>query len=137
MKIKIVKSKIIKNKNGDIKKFITKKSRIFNGFGECYFSEIKKNKIKGWKKNKTTSQMISIILGKVVFYLIDDRTKRIKNLRFVLDDKKNYKIIIIPKNVWYAFQDLSGVKSILFNFLNVEHKKTVVINKKFIGGLCK
>ena len=77
MQIKIIKSQIIKNKNGDIKKFITKKSKIFNGFGECYFSEIKSNKIKGWKKNKTTNQMISVIQGKVVFYLSDDRKKKL------------------------------------------------------------
>lgn len=136
MQIKIIKSQIIKNKNGDIKKFITKKSKIFNGFGECYFSEIKNNKIKGWKKNKTTNQMISVIQGKVVFYLSDDRKKKINNLKLILDDKKNYKIIIIPKNVWYAFKDLSGKKSVLFNFLSIEHKKTNIINKKFIGRLC-
>ena len=49
MKIKVIKGKIIKNKNGDIKKFITKKSSDYNGFGECYFSEIKNGKFKGWK----------------------------------------------------------------------------------------
>ena len=76
MQIKIIKSQIIKNKNGDIKKFITKKSKIFNGFGECYFSEIKCNKIKNWKKNKTTNQMITVIQGKVMFYLSDDRKKK-------------------------------------------------------------
>ena len=76
MKIKVIKGKIIKNKNGDIKKFITKKSSDYNGFGECYFYEIKNGKFKGWKKNKTTNQLISVIKGKVKFYLIDDRKKK-------------------------------------------------------------
>ena len=40
------------------------------------FSEIKKNQIKGWKKNKTTNQLITVIKGKVKFYLIDDRKKK-------------------------------------------------------------
>lgn len=129
MKIKVIKGKIIKNKNGDIKKFITKKSSDYNGFGECYFSEIKNGKFKGWKKNKTTNQLISVIKGKVKFYLIDDRKKKIKRSHFILDENKNYKKIIIPKNVWYAFKGLDNEKSILFNFLSVEHKNTKIIKK--------
>ena len=129
MKIRITKGKIIKNKKGDIKKFITKNSPEYKGFGECYFSEIKKNTVKGWKKNKTTHQMISVILGKVEFHLIDDRKKKIREIKYILDEKKNYKKIIIPKNVWYAFKGIASKKSILFNFLNVEHKNTKTISK--------
>lgn len=132
MKIKIIKGKIIKNNKGNIKKFITKKSLEFNGFGECYFSEIKKNQIKGWKKNKTTNQLITVIKGKVKFYLIDDRKKnKIIRKNYILDDNINYKKIIIPKNVWYAFKGINNDISILFNFLNIEHKNTKILNKSF------
>ena len=128
--IKIIKNKIIKNNKGDIKKFLTKNSKEFNGFGECYFSEIKPGNVKPWKKNLTTFQMIAVISGRVKFFLIDDRilTKKIyKN--FVLDDSKNFNKIIIPKNIWYSFENLSKKKSILFNFLNIEHVKTKIIRK--------
>ena len=128
--IKIIKNKIIKNNKGDIKKFLTKNSKEFSGFGECYFSEIKSRAAKPWKKNLTTFQMITVISGRVKFFLIDDRilTKKIyKN--FVLDDSKNFNKIIIPKNIWYSFENLSKRKSILFNFLNTEHVKTKIIRK--------
>ena len=131
MKLKTLKGKIIFNSKGNIKKFLTKNSAEFNSFGECYFSEIKKNVIKGWKKNITTNQMISVIYGKVIFFLIDDTGKRIKKYKFTLDDNKNYKKIIIPKNICYAFKGLHKKKSILFNFLSIEHKKTKILNKKF------
>ncbi len=131
MKIITIKGKIIRHKKGDIKKFITKKSKEFKGFGECYFSEIKKNQIKGWKKNRTTNQMISVIKGKVKFFLLDDRKKKINKFNLILDENKNYKKIIIPKNVWYAFKGISDEKSILFNFLSIEHRNTETINKKF------
>ena len=131
MKIITLKGKIIRHKKGNIKKFITKKSKEFKGFGECYFSEIKKNQIKGWKKNRTTNQMISVIKGKVKFFLLDDRKKKINKLNLILDENKNYKKIIIPKNVWYAFNGVSDEKSILFNFLSIEHRNTETINKKF------
>ena len=42
MIIKTINQKIIKNSKGNIKKFLNKNSKEFNGFGECYFSEIKK-----------------------------------------------------------------------------------------------
>ena len=37
MKIKVIKGKIIKNKNGDIKKFITKKSSDYNDLENVIF----------------------------------------------------------------------------------------------------
>ena len=46
--IKIINNKIIKNPKGDIIKFLNRKSKLFSRFGEVYFSEIKKNKTKGW-----------------------------------------------------------------------------------------
>ena len=40
--IKIQNNKIIRNKKGNILKFLNCKSKQFKGFGELYFSEIKK-----------------------------------------------------------------------------------------------
>ena len=50
--IKIINNKIIKNKKGDVIKFLNKKNNLFRGFGEIYFSEIKKNHTKGWNFHK-------------------------------------------------------------------------------------
>ena len=44
--IKVLKGKRIKNFKGDIIKFISKKDKLFKRFGEIYFSEIKKTKLK-------------------------------------------------------------------------------------------
>ena len=46
--LKILKQKIVNNKKGDILKFISKRDIFFKKFGETYFTEIKKNKTKGW-----------------------------------------------------------------------------------------
>lgn len=129
--IKIIKNKIIKNNQGDIKKFLTKNSKEYAGFGECYFSEIKPGSTKPWKKNLTTFQMIAVVSGRVKFFLMDDRilSKKIKR-NFILDDSKNFNKIIIPKNIWYSFKNLSYQKSILFNFINIEHAKGKIIRKQ-------
>ena len=51
-KIKKIKLDIIKNKKGDILKYLNRKDKFFNKFGEIYFTEIKKNEIKGWNYHK-------------------------------------------------------------------------------------
>ena len=133
MRIELINQEIIKNKKGNIKKFLNKKDSIFRGFGECYFSEIKSKNFKGLKKNLTTFQMLTVISGNVKFFLIDDRIKKkLTKKEFILDDNKNFKKLIIPKNVWYGFKNLSKKTSIIFNFLNYEHKKTKIITKEII-----
>ena len=128
--VKILSQKIIKMDKGDVKKFITKNSKEYKGFGECYFSEIKKNSYKGWKKNTSTHQMLTVISGSVIFYLIDERVKnKVQKYKILIDSNKNYKKLIIPKDIWYSFKNNSKQKSIIFNFLNIEHKKTKVIRE--------
>jgi hypothetical protein len=51
-KIKVIKLQRFNNRIGDTMKYLSKKSSFFKGFGEVYFSEIKKNKIKGWIYHK-------------------------------------------------------------------------------------
>jgi len=128
--VKILSQKTIKMDKGDVKKFITKNSKEYKGFGECYFSEIKKNSLKGWKKNLSTHQMLTVVSGSVIFYLIDERVKnKVKKYKILIDSNKNYKKLIVPKDIWYSFKNNSKHKSIIFNFINIEHKKTKVIKK--------
>ena len=58
--LKILKQKIINNKKGDILKFISKKDSFFKKFGETYFTEIKKNKTKGWNYHKKNNFLVLI-----------------------------------------------------------------------------
>ena len=88
--IKIEKLKVIKNQDGDILKFLSKKSKFFNNFGEIYFSKIFKGKIKGWNYHKTNTCIICVPNGKVKFiFKFKNRTKSI-----VISDK-NKKIFIL------------------------------------------
>ena len=65
--IKLIKNKIIKNKKGEIIKFINKNNKYFSGFGEVYFSEIKKNKIKGWNIHYKYKCILTVPFGNVEF----------------------------------------------------------------------
>ena len=68
---KEIDKKIIKVKKGDILKYLSKKDKFFSGFGEVYFSEIKKNKTKGWNLHKKNTCILSVPFGSVVFNFID------------------------------------------------------------------
>ena len=77
-KIKIIKLKIIKNSSGDLLKYLDKNSKYFKKFGETYFTEIKKNKVKGWNYHKKFYSLITVPYGKVKFTFAQDITKRKK-----------------------------------------------------------
>ena len=47
-KVRIFKNKIIKNKKGNLIKFVSTKNLFFKKFGEIYFNEINFKKQKGW-----------------------------------------------------------------------------------------
>ena len=135
--LKVVNQKVIYNKKGDVLKFLSKKDFFFKKFGETYFTEIKKNKTKGWNYHKKNNCIIAVPYGKVEFNFIDGR----KNYKsFFKEDKiiigkKNYKIILLPPKIWFSFKSLTKI-SIVANCINSPHsdketlKSTIIKNRK-------
>ena len=118
----VFKTKKIANKKGNLQKFVDNKSNLFKGFGEIYFTEIKKNKIKGWKKHKKNYSLLKTILGKVKF------TFFYKDNFYSLNIKQADNLLIqIPPNVWFSFQGISK-KNLLCNLMNKAHSDKEVEN---------
>ena len=118
----VFKTKEIANKKGNLQKFVDNKSNLFKGFGEIYFTEIKKNKIKGWKKHKKNYSLLKTILGKVKF------TFFYKDNFYSLNIKQTDNLLIqIPPNVWFSFQGISK-KNLLCNLMNKAHSDKEVEN---------
>ena len=59
--VKVLKNKIIFNPKGNIIKIINKKNKYFFKFGELYFSQVKKNKTKGWNIHYNYFQEIIVL----------------------------------------------------------------------------
>ncbi len=127
MRIKIFKEKNIFSPKGNVLTYLKKGQKGYDGFGEVYFSTIKPNKIKGWKKHKKMSMNIYVIVGSVKFVFYDEIKKTF--LHKILSDKKPQRLLISP-NVWFAFQNISKKKSIIVNFSNIKHDDKEVLNKK-------
>tara|TARA_B100000795_G_scaffold258191_1_gene232076 strand:- start:1375 stop:1782 length:408 start_codon:yes stop_codon:yes gene_type:complete len=122
--IKKIDIKVIKNNKGDILRFISSKNSFYKKFGEIYFSEIKKDKIKGWNLHTKYTCFLSVLSGSVTFNF-DDARKKSKTFKLkekIVLKKSNYGILIIPPNIWFNFKGNTN-NSIIVNALNFPHNK--------------
>jgi len=131
--LKKFKAKVIKNKKGDILRFLSKKNVFFKGFGEVYFSEIKKNKVKGWNRHKRNVCIFGVPSGNVEFFFIDGRHKSKSYFaeEKILVNKKNYKILKVPPGIWFSFRSLSKL-SVVSNCINNPHLDSETEKKRKI-----
>lgn len=132
----------IQNPKGDILHALKCSDKSFSGFGEVYFTEIKKDQIKGWKKHSEMIMNLIVPIGTVKFYVWDNVNK--KGCTASIGDE-NYARLTIPKGNWVAFSGRSNYNLVL-NVGSIEHDpsesqnvdlETFPINEKFYVDLCK
>ena len=100
---KILSLKKIKNKKGNIVKILSSKDKNFKKIKEIYFSHVKLNSIKAWKKHKKNNLNLIVVLGRVKFVFCNGKNK----FRSMTVSKNLYKKIYIPAGVWFGFKGLS------------------------------
>ena len=118
-KIKTIKLKISTNPKGDVLKYLTKKNKYFKKFGEVYFTEIKKNKFKGWNFHKKFWCLLAVPYGKVKFTFAENINSKKKT---IIIGKKKYFIIVVPPRIWFNFTSIEKI-SLVVNTLNHVHNK--------------
>ena len=122
---KLYNLKKINVKKGNVIKFVSINSKNYKGFGEVYFSKIKKNNIKAWKKHKKNYSNLTVILGKVKFLFINNRNKIKKT---IITSKKN-RSILIPPGIFYGFMGLDK-QNVICSLINKPHTDNEVVKKK-------
>ena len=122
-KIKVIKLKKFNNPIGDTMKYLSKKSSFFKGFGEVYFSEIKKNKIKGWNYHKKYWCLLCVPFGKVKFNFKNQLNSKVKSITI---GKKNYSVIIVPPKIYFSFKS-EVANSLVVNTINGVHNENETI----------
>ena len=115
--IKVIKLKVIKNTKGDLLKYLNKADKFFKNFGETYFTEIKKNKTKGWNSHKRYICLLTVPYGKAEFTF----AKKINSKKKIITiSKKNYSIIVVPPKTWFKFKSITKL-SLVVNTINGIH----------------
>lgn len=100
----------------------------FCGFGEAYFSTIKYEEIKPWKKHLQMTLNFIVPVGEIRFVIFDDREKS-KTKGNILDitlSLNNYKRLTIPSGLWVAFKGIGENTNLLLNIADIEHEPNEV-----------
>ncbi len=129
-KIKVFKLQKFNNPIGDTMKYLSKKSLFFKGFGESYFSEIKKNKIKGWIYHKRYWCILCVPYGQVEFRFKKNLDKNAK-AKTIIIGKKNYFTIIVPPKIYFSFKSKVTI-SLVVNTINGIHSENETIKVPII-----
>tara|TARA_Y100001960_G_C14682119_1_gene831770 strand:- start:172 stop:621 length:450 start_codon:yes stop_codon:yes gene_type:complete len=108
---------------GDIFHGIKKSDKGFSGFGEAYFSIIKKSEIKGWNKHKKMTLNLVVPIGEVIFVIYDDREESKSKGSFftVVLSPSNYQRLTVPIGLWMAFRGNGSIINLILNVASIEH----------------
>ena len=125
-KIKIKKLKQFKLEDGDVYHALKASESEYYGFKEAYFSTIKNNKIKAWKRHYKMTMNLIVPIGKVQFVFYDENKNLLKNLMI---GEENYSRITVPPKIWFGFKGVSLNTSYILNISNEIHDPLEVERK--------
>lgn len=121
--VKLVPLQQIHNPKGDVLHGIKSSDATFSGFGEAYFSSIKYQEVKGWKKHHKMVLNLIVPVGAIQFVIYDDRDNSPSNGEFksIVLSLDNYQRLTIPPGLWVAFRGIGVSNNLLLNVASIEH----------------
>ena len=121
--------KIISDDRGSVMHMLRNDSKVFDKFGEIYFSTIFKDKIKAWHLHREATLNYACIFGKVKLVLFDERktSSTFSQYQEILLSTENYSLISIPPNIWNGFKGDFDEFSIIANCLNLPHNEKEMV----------
>ena len=111
---------------GDVFHALKASESEYHGFKEAYFSTIKNNKIKAWKRHFKMTMNLIVPIGKVQFIFYDENKNLLKN---IIIGEDNYSRITVPPMIWFGFKGLSSKTSYILNISNELHDPSEVERK--------
>lgn len=121
--------KQIHHPKGDVFHALKSSEISYQGFGEAYFSFVKKNEKKGWKKHLKMTMNLIVPIGTIRFLFYDDRPESSNkgNKAEIVLSKENYQRITVPPGLWMAFEGFDDQNMVL-NIANIPHDPQESIN---------
>ena len=121
----------IPDERGKVLHMLRSDDKIFETFGEIYFSEVYPGVIKAWHLHKKMTLNYTVPIGMIKLVLYDDRrnspTKGQLNEFFIGED--NYCLIKIPFNIWNGFKGIGEKSSLVANCATLPHNTDEIIRK--------
>jgi dTDP-4-dehydrorhamnose 3,5-epimerase len=129
--IKITPLKQIVDERGKIMHMIRNDSKIFEKFGEIYFSTVNPGFVKAWHLHKENTLNYVCIKGKVKLVLFDDRkdSSTTGQHQELILSPEDYFLVTIPPFIWNGFKGLSDSDSIIANCMTLPHNEKEMVRK--------
>tara|TARA_B100001057_G_C22307303_1_gene740659 strand:+ start:109 stop:543 length:435 start_codon:yes stop_codon:yes gene_type:complete len=129
--VKITPLKQIKDERGKIMHMLRSDSKIFENFGEIYFSTVNPGFIKAWHLHKEATLNYVCVKGKVKLVLYDDRKKSSTHGKFqeLTLSPEDYFLTTIPPLIWNGFKSLDKSESIIANCISLPHNEKEMVRK--------
>lgn len=109
---------------GDIYHAMKSTDEGYCGFGEVYFSQIKRGQAKGWKRHNHMTLNLVVPVGSVKFVVYDDREGSVTRGQFeeiILSPQLNYQRLTIAPGLWMAFYGEGEGTSMLMDIIPEPH----------------
>lgn len=115
--------KIILGEFGDVLHAIKRTESSFSGFGEAYFSTIKKGAVKAWKRHREMTLNLVVPCGEIKFVLYDERpeSSTCGEISEITLSRNNYQRLTVPPLIWMGFQGIGNGLNMLLNVSNIPH----------------
>lgn len=115
--------KRIHHPQGDVYHALKASESSFQKFGEAYFSSVKSQTIKGWKKHTEMVLNLVVPVGAIRFVVYDDRPASATNGKFfdITLSSENYSRLTVAPGLWMAFQGAGPDLNLLLNLASIEH----------------
>lgn len=119
----LTKLKIIPGDSGDVLHAMKKTESSFLGFGEAYFSTIKKDAVKAWKRHRKMTLNLVVPCGKIKFVLYDERNNSPSHGEIfeITLSRNNYQRLTVPPMVWMGFKGMDNDLNMLLNIADMAH----------------
>ena len=115
--------RIITGESGNVMHALKQQEESFQGFGEAYFSTVRAQAVKGWKKHRRMILNLIVPAGAIKFVLYDDRLGSVtyQTIQEIVLSPANYQRLTVPPGIWMAFQGIGESDNILLNIASIPH----------------
>ncbi len=121
--------KQFRDDRGSVMHMLRVDSPLFEGFGEIYFSTVKKDVVKAWKKHKLMKQHFAVPVGTIQLVIFDNRenSDTHNQVMEITVGEDHFVLVRIPPMVWYGFKGLADKYSMIVNCTNIPFDENEVV----------
>lgn len=108
---------------GKVMHMLRRDSKLFDEFGEIYFSYVNSLAIKAWKLHRKLTMNLAVPSGTIKLVLYDERenSQTKWQIHEIIVGEQDYCLITVPPGIWNGFQGLGTTGSLIANCATLPH----------------